>query len=257
MTGCSNAPARRCTSASCSGPTGSTATAPRSSRRSRDTTSSRPTGTSSSWGRRTSTRSRLVAEAASRLASAGRRAFVRGDMNAAANLLLRATSPLPPTEPRRLALFPDLGEALTQLGRFAEAASLLEDAVAMAEMAGEKTLAANARLVELVVRFLTGETEGWSEEATAVAEEAVSTCARGKPTTRAWLARGGSSPRSAAARVATAPRPTRSSARSNTPAGPRTSGRSVGPRRSTRSPPCMGRRPSRKAFAGARRWPLA
>src|SRR4029450_11700817 len=62
----------------------------------------------------------LGAEASRRLASAGRRAFVRGDMNAAANLLLRATSPLPPQEPWRLALFPEIGEALKELGRFEE-----------------------------------------------------------------------------------------------------------------------------------------
>src|SRR5439155_9506442 len=99
----------------------------------------------------------IGAEASTRLASAGRRAFVRGDMNAAANLLLRATSPLPPQDPRRLALFPDLGEALMQLGKFEQADSLLEDAVAMAELAGEATLAANAWLVRQFVLLLSGE----------------------------------------------------------------------------------------------------
>jgi hypothetical protein len=68
-------------------------------------------------------------------------------MNAAANLLLRATSPLPPQDPLRLGLFPGIGEALMQLGRFDEAKSLLEDGVATAEIAGESVLAANARLV--------------------------------------------------------------------------------------------------------------
>src|SRR5512132_1259065 len=131
----------------------------------------------------------LGAEASRRLASAGRRAFVRGDMNAAANLLLRATSPLPPQDPTRLALFPDLGEALTQLGRFEEAASRLEDAVATAEMMGELTLGANARLVGLLVRHLTGETEGWSAHATAVANEAINLCEQEDDYTglaRAW-----------------------------------------------------------------------
>jgi tetratricopeptide (TPR) repeat protein len=118
------------------------------------------------------------AEASKRLASAGRRAFVRGDMNAAANLLLRATSPLPPQDPNRLALFPDLGEALTQLGRFEEVTSLLEDAVATAELVAEDTLAANARLVGLLVRLLTGETDGWSEQAETIANEALARCER-------------------------------------------------------------------------------
>ena len=116
------------------------------------------------------------AEASRRLASAGRRAFVRGDMNAAANLLLRATSPLPPDDPKRLALFPDLGEALMQLGKFEEAKSLLEDAVATAELADEPTLAANARLVNQFVRLLAGDTEGWTAQATRAAEEAIALC---------------------------------------------------------------------------------
>jgi class 3 adenylate cyclase/tetratricopeptide (TPR) repeat protein len=118
------------------------------------------------------------AEASKRLASAGRRAFVRGDMNAAANLLLRATSPLPPQDPLRLAIFPDLGEALMQLGEFEQAESLLEDAVATAEAAGEPSLAANAGLVRQFVRLLAGETDGWTAEATQAAEEAIALCER-------------------------------------------------------------------------------
>ena len=116
------------------------------------------------------------AEASRRLGSAGRRAFVRGDMNAAANLLLRATSPLPPQDANRLALFPDLGEALMQLGEFAQAASLLEDAAATAELAGERASAANARLVQLFVLLLSGESEGWTDQATRAADEAIALC---------------------------------------------------------------------------------
>jgi predicted ATPase len=116
------------------------------------------------------------AEAGRRLGSAGRRAFVRGDMSAAANLLLRATAPLPPQSAQRLALFPDLGEALMQLGEFEQAESLLEDAVATAELAGEPALAANARLVQLFVQLLAGETEDWTEQATRAAEEAILLC---------------------------------------------------------------------------------
>jgi class 3 adenylate cyclase/tetratricopeptide (TPR) repeat protein len=115
-------------------------------------------------------------EASKRLASAGRRAFVRGDMNATAALLLRATSPLPPQDPRRLALFPDLGEALMQLGKLEQADSLLEDAVAIAELAGEATLAANARLVRQFVRLLSGETDGWTDDATSAADAAIVLC---------------------------------------------------------------------------------
>jgi ATP/maltotriose-dependent transcriptional regulator MalT len=99
-------------------------------------------------------------------------------MNAAANLLLRATSPLPPHDPLRLAIFPDLGEALMQLGEFEQAGSLLEDAVATAELAGETTLAANASLVRQFVRLLAGDTDGWTDDATRAAEEAIALCER-------------------------------------------------------------------------------
>ena len=118
----------------------------------------------------------LGADASRRLASAGRRAFVRGDMNAAAKLLRRALSPLPPQDSERLALFPDLGEALMQLGEFAEADSMLEDGAALADLAGEPVAAANARLVRLLVQLLAGETEGWSEQAGQTAAEAIALC---------------------------------------------------------------------------------
>lgn len=63
-----------------------------------------------------------------------------------------------------------------QLGEFEQAGSLLEDAVATAELAGERTLAANARLVRLFVQLLAGETEDWTEQATRVADEAIALC---------------------------------------------------------------------------------
>jgi class 3 adenylate cyclase/tetratricopeptide (TPR) repeat protein len=118
----------------------------------------------------------LGADASRRLGSAGRRAFVRGDMNAAAKLLRRATSPLPPQDPNRLALFPDLGEALLQLGEFAEADSLLEDADATAQLAGQPVVATNVRLVRLLVRLLAGEADGWTDEAAQTAAEAIALC---------------------------------------------------------------------------------
>ena len=82
-----------------------------------------------------STRSGSRATARRRLSSAGRRAFERGDMPAASRLLLRATALLPPLDPARLRLFPDLGEALLQVGEVARAESLLDDAIAAAELA--------------------------------------------------------------------------------------------------------------------------
>ena len=60
----------------------------------------------------------LGRRAAERLSSAGRRAFARGDMPAAANLLRRAAMVLPERDPSRLELIPDLGEALLEVGEF-------------------------------------------------------------------------------------------------------------------------------------------
>src|SRR5204863_333132 len=48
--------------------------------------------------------------ASDRLGSAGRRALARGDMPAAANLLRRAVELLPPEDPRRVKMLPDLYE---------------------------------------------------------------------------------------------------------------------------------------------------
>ena len=63
----------------------------------------------------------IGADAARRLASAGRRAFARGDAKAAGNLFRRAVALLPHEDPRRLPLLPELGEVLLELGQFAEA----------------------------------------------------------------------------------------------------------------------------------------
>ena len=107
----------------------------------------------------------LGRSAAERLSSAGRRAFSRGDMAAAANLLERAAALLPADDPLRLELLPDLGEALTDLGEFARAETLLDEAVAAAADPGVR---AKARLTILFVRFF-ADPEGWDDD---VLEEA-------------------------------------------------------------------------------------
>src|ERR687887_897538 len=98
--------------------------------------------------------------AAERLASAGRRAFGRGDMTAAANLLERAAALLEPDDPERLTLLPDLGEALVDTGDFARAEEVLRDA----EATGDERLAEEARLSLLLVRFFGADPESWAEE---------------------------------------------------------------------------------------------
>jgi class 3 adenylate cyclase/tetratricopeptide (TPR) repeat protein len=113
----------------------------------------------------------LGAEASRRLAAAGRRAFARGDVPAAVNLLGRATDLLPREATERLELLPDYGEALVQLFHFGEAETVLEDAIATAEEVGLERIAAHAALVRLRVRLRAGDFASWQEEAaTTIAE---------------------------------------------------------------------------------------
>jgi predicted ATPase/class 3 adenylate cyclase len=92
----------------------------------------------------------LGARAAARLGAAGRRAFGRGDMGAAANLLRRATATLPERDVRRLELLPDLGEALMETGEFAWAEVFLDQAVEGATALNDERLRADAVLTRLL-----------------------------------------------------------------------------------------------------------
>jgi class 3 adenylate cyclase/tetratricopeptide (TPR) repeat protein len=112
---------------------------------------------------------RLGADAARRLASAGRRAFARGDAPAAANLLGRAQALLPSEDPSRLDLLSDYGEALMQTGRFPEADAVLDEAIGN----GSEGAAAHASLVRLLVRLRTGDPDSWRDEAAVVIAEAM------------------------------------------------------------------------------------
>ena len=99
----------------------------------------------------------LGARASAHLASAGRRAFTRADMSAAANLLRRAAVLLPEGDPSRVQLLPDLGEALMEVGEFAWAQLYLDEAVEAASALGDARLEANAMLTRLIVRHHTAE----------------------------------------------------------------------------------------------------
>ncbi len=100
-----------------------------------------------------------------RLSSAGRRAFGRGDMPAAANLLRRAASLFPEEDHRRLELLPSLGEAMMEIGEFAWGELFLDEAVERAEKAAETRLLADAVLTRLVARsFIVEDLDGWSAE---------------------------------------------------------------------------------------------
>ncbi len=114
----------------------------------------------------------LGRRAATHLAGAGRRATARGDMGAAANLLWRAVELLPPGDPNRLALLPELGSALLEAGRFDQAAGILREAIDEAGAAGDHLIVAHARIAEVMLRIYT-EPEGTGQEAARVAEELI------------------------------------------------------------------------------------
>jgi predicted ATPase/class 3 adenylate cyclase len=94
----------------------------------------------------------LGRRAAAHLSVAGNRAFARGDMAAAANLLRRAVTLLPEQDPTRLAMLPDLAEAMMETGEFAWAEVYLDEAVEGANELGDERLRADALLTSLLVR---------------------------------------------------------------------------------------------------------
>ena len=103
---------------------------------------------------------------ASRLTTAGRRAFARGDMAAAANLLRRARELLPKHDPSRLELLPDLSEAMMETGEYAWAQVFLEEALEGADARGDERLRADALLTRLLVRhWATDDLNAWRLEA--------------------------------------------------------------------------------------------
>ena len=121
----------------------------------------------------------LGVRAAARLASAGKRAFGRGDMPAAANLLRRAAQLLPAEDERRLALLPMLGEAFMEIGEFAWANVFLDEAVeatAQHDYIGLHTDAVLTRL--LVLHHVTDDLAGWRSEVVREVERVLPTAER-------------------------------------------------------------------------------
>jgi class 3 adenylate cyclase/tetratricopeptide (TPR) repeat protein len=88
----------------------------------------------------------LARRAAERLASAGRRAELRSDPHAAANLYGRAAAMLPEGDRSRLEVFPALGRVLMETGELAEADSVLSQAMDEARAAGDSRNEALARV---------------------------------------------------------------------------------------------------------------
>jgi class 3 adenylate cyclase/tetratricopeptide (TPR) repeat protein len=96
----------------------------------------------------------LAEQAADRLGASGGRAYSRGDMHAAANLLERAVGLLPPDDRRRPHLLTLLGRVVMEANDLERADSVLSEAVETSRAAGERGMAADAGVELSVVRLL-------------------------------------------------------------------------------------------------------
>jgi class 3 adenylate cyclase/tetratricopeptide (TPR) repeat protein len=109
--------------------------------------------------------------AVTHLRAAGDRAFARGDMPAAANLLGRAVDLLPNEDPARPGLLVDIASALTEIGDLARAVSTFELAGKEAPKTGSAGADWRARVGLAFAKTWTG-LERW-RDAAALAQEAV------------------------------------------------------------------------------------
>jgi class 3 adenylate cyclase/tetratricopeptide (TPR) repeat protein len=132
----------------------------------------------------------LAERAADRLAAAGRRALKRGDLEAAVNLLSRASALLPAETRERIALVPALAEALWETARLKEAERLLEDGIEAAVALGDEYLHALVRVQRASFKAHI-DPIGWSDRALSEAQWAISVFERvgeDSALARAWEA---------------------------------------------------------------------
>jgi class 3 adenylate cyclase/tetratricopeptide (TPR) repeat protein len=101
----------------------------------------------------TRSHSQLAADGGRHLGTAGRAALARDDLPAAIRLLERAVALLPPHDPERAALFPELGMALTEAGELRKAERVLDAAVEEAASRGDSRAEAHAVVVRLFGRL--------------------------------------------------------------------------------------------------------
>jgi ATP/maltotriose-dependent transcriptional regulator MalT len=106
------------------------------------------------------------------LGGAGRRAFARGDMPAAVNLLARATALLGEGHALRPHALHELGSALMRTGDFERVDIVLSDALAGAALAGDKRLELRTLIEREFFRTFTNP-EGSTDDLIRVAETAI------------------------------------------------------------------------------------
>ena len=120
-------------------------------------------------GPRDSRAASLAARASERLEAAGRRALVRSDLPAAIGLLERVSRLLPTDDPRRIALLVELGAALIECGRLAEAGRVLDEAERLAAAADDQCATSHVLVQRQFLRLLHVEEGGMEEAARAAA----------------------------------------------------------------------------------------
>ncbi len=102
----------------------------------------------------------IAARAAAKLGNAGRRAFARGDLPAAASLLRRASDLLSHDVAAAAQLRVELAEVQAEAGEFADSAANSDSALEAGRSIGDERLIARARLVRLQVEIYSGQSEG-------------------------------------------------------------------------------------------------
>jgi class 3 adenylate cyclase/tetratricopeptide (TPR) repeat protein len=134
----------------------------------------------------------LGTRAATVLASAGRRAFDRGDMPASVKLLSRAVALLPEDGPQRAELLPQLAFALFETGDFEKLQEVVAETRETAAASGDAILEAYALILGLWIE-VSWTPEGWADEAQREATKAIAvfeTAGDERGLARAWALRG-------------------------------------------------------------------
>jgi predicted ATPase/class 3 adenylate cyclase/DNA-binding winged helix-turn-helix (wHTH) protein len=116
-----------------------------------------------------STAEALALRGAEHLESAGRKALARSDYPGAVRLLERAAALLADDHARWATLLPDLGAAMIEAGRLADAEDVLDDASRAAAAAGDQRAGAHALVQKQFLR-LHGESAGAAEAAAVVGQ---------------------------------------------------------------------------------------
>jgi class 3 adenylate cyclase/tetratricopeptide (TPR) repeat protein len=116
----------------------------------------------------------LAARAAKPLATAGERAFARGDMPTAVNLLTRAIDLLPANDQRRLELLPEVAFALMETADFDRVIELVDEMDRAVNETGDAGLQAHTTVVTLWTRLFTNP-DSWTAEAEPVALRTIAT----------------------------------------------------------------------------------